>query len=239
MDKMSVVVPAYNEAQNIRRIPGELIPVMKKLGIKYEIIIIDDGSRDGTLAEARKIAARYKTVRVVKHPRNLGLAEGLRTGIKHMRGNVAVFLDSDFTFHPREIPKLYRKYRETKCDCVIGSHFRGSTDVAFHRLFLSRGVNKLYSLLLRKNISTVSSMFRLYRTEELKKLKLTSTGFSISAEILVKMLQNKCRIEEVPVKLTTRIYGVSKINNRKEFVNHVKMLSKIARWNAGRMVKHD
>lgn len=162
----------------------------------------------------------------------MGLAEGTRTGIRHLKGNIAVFLDSDFTFHPREILKLYSKYKETGCDCVVGSHFSsgGKTDVLFHRLVLSKGVNKLYGVLLGKNISAISSIFRLYRASELKKLRLKSKGFDICAEILVKLLQQKKHIEEVPVRLTTRIYGESKLDNKKEFVNHVKMLTKLAAW---------
>ncbi len=231
-DFISVVIPAYNEEYNIRRVPRELLPVLTKLPVKYEVIIIDDGSTDKTYDEAVKISKKYRNVKVVRHSKNMGLAGGTRTGIKHVKGNLTVFLDSDFTFHPLEIPKLYKRYVETNCDCVVGSHFssKGGTDVLLHRLILSKGVNKLYSTLLGKKISTISSIFRLYRTRELKKLRLTGTGFSICAEILVKMIKNKKRIEEVPVRLTTRIYGESKLNNRKEFINHVRMLSKIVSW---------
>ena len=231
-DFMSVVIPAFNEQENIKRIPKELLPVLNKMSVNYEVIIVDDGSRDDTAKEAQKIIRKHRNVRMVSHKKNMGLAEATRTGIKHMKGGVAVFLDSDFTFHPREIPKLYAKYKETGCDCVVGAHFssKGSTDVVFYRMILSKGVNTLYSTLLGQKISTISSIFRLYKTSELKKLKLKSNGFDICAEILVKMLQKKKRIEEVPVKLTTRIYGESKLNNRKEFINHIKMLSKVSGW---------
>ncbi len=235
-DFISVVIPAYNEEDNIKRIPKELLTVLDRMPIKYEVIIIDDGSTDKTYHETSIIAKKCKNIRIVKHKENIGLAEATRTGIKNVKGNITVFLDSDFTFHPREIPSLYKKYTETNCDCVVGSHFspKGNTDVVFHRLILSRGVNKLYSMLLGKKISTISSIFRLYKSKELKKLKLNSKSFDVCAEILVKMVNNKCHIEEVPVKLTTRIYGESKLDNKKEFINHVKMLSKIAKWKAVR-----
>ena len=231
-DFMSIVIPAFNEQENIKRIPNELLPVLNQMKIKYEVVVVDDGSRDGTGKEIKKIMRRHKNVRLVTHNKNMGLAEATRTGIRSVRGNISVFLDSDFTFHPREIPKLYSKYRQTGCDCVVGSHFssKGKTDVKFHRLMLSKGVNSLYSTLLGKRLSTVSSIFRLYRTSKLKNLNLKSKGFDICAEILVKMIQNRCYIEEVPVKLTTRIYGESKLDNKKEFVNHVKMLSKLIKW---------
>lgn len=236
-DFMSVVIPAFNEEENIRRIPSELLPILDGMGIGYEVIIIDDGSRDSTSEEVDKISKLHKGVRLVRHEENMGLAEATRTGIKHARGNITVFLDADFTFHPQDIPKLYAKYRETHCDCVVGSHFisKGSTEVELHRLILSRTLNFLYSLLLGKKVSTISSIFRLYKTEALKKLNLTSKGFSICAEILVNMLRDARHIEEVPVKLTTRIYGNSKINARKEFMNHMRMLLRIFAWNVKRL----
>lgn len=231
-DFLSVVIPAFNEQENIKRIPKELLPVLNRMPVKYEVIIVDDGSSDMTAEEAAKIMKRFKHARLVRHKKNMGLAEATRTGIKNINGNIAVFLDSDFTFHPREIPKLYAKYKDTGCDCVVGSHFstKGSTDVQFHRLMLSRSVNKIYGILLGRKISTISSIFRLYKTKPLKKLKLESKGFDICAEILVKLIQDKNTIEEVPVRLTTRIYGESKLNNKKEFVNHVRMLGKLAKW---------
>ena len=108
-DFMSVVIPAFNEQENIKRIPKELLPVLNKMIIKYEVIIIDDGSKDDTAKEVQKIIRKYRNVRIVSHRKNMGLAEATRTSIKHLKGNIAVFLDSDFTFHPREIPKLYAK----------------------------------------------------------------------------------------------------------------------------------
>ena len=231
-DVMSVVIPAFNEQENIKRIPTELLPVLGKMNVKYEVLVVDDGSKDDTAKETRKIIQKHRNVRLVSHTKNMGLAEATRTGIKNANGNIIVFLDSDFTFHPREIPKLYAKYKSNNCDCVVGSHFspQGSTDMIFYRMILSKGVNIMYSTLLGKKISTISSISRLYRTSELKKLKLESKGFDICAEILVKMLRNKNHIEEVPVKLTTRIYGESKLDNKKEFINHMKLLSKLALW---------
>lgn len=231
-DSMTVAIPACNEEENIRRIEKELIPVMKGIGMPYEILIIDDGSKDNTAEEVRKLQKKYKAVRMVQHGRNLGLGAGTRTGVKNARGSLLVFLDADFTFHPREIPKLLAKYRSGDYDCVIGSQFGkgGKTRMQAHRKFLSRSVNALYRIMLGKNVTTMSSIFRLYKKTALKGISMKSDGFDVCAEILFDMIKKNRKVAEVPVTLTTRIYGESKISNRKEIKNHLKLLSKIAKW---------
>ena len=232
MNSLTVAIPACNEEQNIRRIPGELMPVLKRIGMPYEVLIIDDGSKDGTALEARKLMKKFRTVRLVQHPRNLGLGAGTRTGVKNTRGTLLVFLDADFTFHPREIPKLLAKYRSGDYDCVIGSQFGkgGRTKMQAHRKFLSRSVNMLYRIMLGKKITTMSSIFRLYRKSALEGISMKSHGFDVCAEILFDMIKKGRRVVEVPVTLTTRIYGESKISNTREIKNHLKLLFKIAFW---------
>src|SRR3989338_11296385 len=85
MNSLTVAIPACNEEQNIRRIPGELMPVLKRIGMPYEVLIIDDGSKDGTALEARKLMKKFRTVRLVQHLRNLGLGAGPRTGAQNTR----------------------------------------------------------------------------------------------------------------------------------------------------------
>ncbi len=231
-DLLTVAIPACNEEDNIKRIDRELMPVMKKIGMPYEVLIIDDGSTDGTAEEARKLQKKYKPVRLLQHGKNLGLGAGTRTGVRESRGSLLVFLDADFTFHPSEIPKLLEKYRSGDYDCVIGAQFGkgGKTRMQAHRKFLSRSVNALYRILLGRNITTMSSIFRLYKKSALKGISMKSSGFDICAEILFDMIKKKRNIVEVPVTLTTRIYGESKISNMREIKNHLRLLSRIAKW---------
>lgn len=231
-ESITVVIPACNEEQNIRRIGGELIPVMRKIGMPYEVLVIDDGSKDNTADEVRRLQKKYKNIKLVQHGKNLGLGAGTRTGIKNARGSLIIFLDADFTFHPREIPKLLAKYRSGDYDCVIGSQFGkgGKTKMQAHRKFLSKSVNIMYRHLLGQDITTMSSIFRLYRRDALKGISMKSHGFDICAEILFDMIKKNRRVVEVPVTLTTRIYGESKISNTKEIKNHLKLLSKVAKW---------
>ena len=231
-ESLTVAIPACNEEQNIRRIEKELIPVLKGVGMSYEILVIDDGSTDGTADEVRKLQKKYRHVRMVQHPRNMGLGAGTRTGVKSAKGTLIIFLDADFTFHPREIPKLIAKYNSGKYDCIIGSQFGkgGRTKMQVHRKFLSKTVNTLYRVMLGRNITTMSSIFRLYKKSSLKGISMKSSGFDICAEILFDMIKKGRNVVEVPVTLTTRIYGESKISNTKEIKNHIKLLSKVAKW---------
>lgn len=234
MAKLSIIISCFNEAENVKRFEKELIPVLEALKkMSFELVLVDDGSADNTVEEINNLIKKDKRVKLVKHPRNLGLGAGLRTGIANVSGDLTVFLDADLTFHPREIPKLLERFNKGDVDCVIGSHFGEGgklEDVPFYRIFLSKGVNILYSILFGRKISTVSSIFRLYKTEQLKELNLTSKKFDINAEILFKLIQNKRRIAEVPVTLTTRRYGVSKLNNLQEIKNHLKLLAKVLLW---------
>ncbi len=233
---ISIIIPAYNEQENIPRIEEELIPVMDNLGCDYELVIVNDGSHDGTEEEIFKLKSKFDNINLVRHNRNKGLGCAVRTGIEHIQGELVITIDADFTFHPRDIPRLLEKYGGTKADCVIGSHLHpdGNVDgVITYRLWLSRVVNRIYALLMGGRISSYSSIFRLYKAGELKKLDLKSTGFNINAEILFKLLQNGGRVVEVPVALTTRKYGTSKLRTGREIKNHLILLSKILLWKLG------
>jgi dolichol-phosphate mannosyltransferase len=232
-EMISILIPMYNEEENLPRIKTELFPLMDKLGHKYEIVIVDDGSKDSTLAKAKDLAKQYPHVKMVENGRNLGLGMAVRNGLKAAEGELLITLDSDFTFHPDEIPKLLGRFEKGNVDCVIGSHFskHGKTEnIPFYRIFLSKSINLIYSLLMKGNFSSVTSIFRLYKTEQVKKLDLTCTSFDINAEILFKLIKDKRKIAEVPVKLTTRQFGESKLNNVKEIKNHINLILKMLKW---------
>lgn len=231
---ITVVIPAYNEEKNVPRIESELLPVLAGAGKEFEVVVVDDGSFDGTKGKVRKLADKYECLRLYEHEANLGLGAAIRTGIDKAAGSLLITLDADFTFHPKEIPKLIKAFGDGgEVDCVVGSHLleKGKTEgIPVSRLFLSRGVNYLYAFLFRQGITAFSSIFRLYKTEQLKNLSLSSRGFTINAEILFQLLRQKRRIVEVPVTLTSRIYGESKINNLSEIRNHLYLLRKILAW---------
>ncbi len=230
---ITYVIPAFNEEENIKRLGTELIPALNSSGEKYEIIIVNDGSSDNTEREGKKLAERFKFVRIISHQKNSGMGAAVRTGINNALGDILITLDSDLTYGPSEILKVLNEYKKTNADCVIGSHFMegGSVDeVKDVRKFLSQAINHVYRILFGGNVKTISSILRLYKTEQLRELNLTSTGFTINAEILFKLLQKKRKVVETPVTLTARKFGASKLNFWKESKNHMILLTRVVIW---------
>ena len=226
-------MPAYNEEENIPRIKKELIDVVSPYLKSYEILVIDDGSSDNTVDEVKKLQKRHKQIRLVKHSKNKGLGEALKTGIREAKGKYMIMLDSDFTLHPRQIKSLVEKREKTGADCVSGSPYLrkdGIKDFKIHRKILSKGINTIYRILLGKKISSLTPIFRLYKTSQLREIDLQSPDYISCAEILIKLILRKKKIVEVPVVLTVRELGESKIRFLREIKNHIFLIMKLFRY---------
>lgn len=163
---------------------------------------------------------------LIRHPTNQGLGAAIRTGFAASRGSLIVTLDSDFTFHPDQIPVLLEALPGVAA--VFGSPVRGKMEnVSLIRRLLSWCVNALYALFLGEALTSVSSLFRVYRREALAGLGLRSQSFDINAEIAAKLVNAGEKIKEVPVVLTGRLHGESKIHYGREIRNHLLMFLKI------------
>lgn len=229
--KLSVIVPCCNEEQNVPRFASELWPVLESLDLDFEVVIVDDGSKDNTVVEVKKI--NKPQLRLVRHEVNRGLGAAMRTGIMTVTGDQLVFLDGDLTFHPRLIPRLLQAKREhPETDFVIGSPNLGgySKDIPAWRLWISKFANLFYKILLGKPSTSINQIFRLYKTEQLKQLSLKSIGFDINAEILFKLVFRGRKFVEVPAELTSRLHGVSKLNYAREIRRHLILIFKILKW---------
>ncbi len=229
---LSVIIPCYNEEENLRMYKKELFPHLDALKENYEIILVNDGSKDNTLKEMQKIKKRERNIKVISYQPNGGLGYAVRQGIKAAKGDITITLDSDLTFHPSVIPRLLKRYKKGDVHCVIGSPNLEGYDksVPLYRIILSKGANLIYRIILGEKITAVSPIFRVYNTKELQKLKLESNKFQINSEILFKLLKNKCNVAEVPAKLTVRVHGESKLDNKKEIINHLKLMGKMLVW---------
>ncbi|MDP3762770.1 MAG: glycosyltransferase family 2 protein, partial [bacterium] len=187
--KLSVVLPAFNEEENVPRIEPELLPVLEKIAPDWEVIVVDDGSRDKTALLVEKM--NHPKIRLIKHGVNKGIAEALKTGLAAAAGEYIVFLDSDFTFHPSLIPRLFEAFEKNPgVDFIIGSPAlaKYGENVPGWRIFISKAANFVYSFLLGRRVTSVNQIFRLYKTWQLKEWKLESGGFEIFAEILFKLV---------------------------------------------------
>jgi dolichol-phosphate mannosyltransferase len=220
---ISFVFPAFNEGENLKRFPTEVVPVFNALGESYEIVVIDDGSTDDTAAIATSLGA---PVRLVKHDRNRGLGAAVRTGIKESQGDLIVTMDTDLTFAPSLVSSLLERFKKGDVDVVAGSPKLAGygKDIPSYRVFVSMCSTLVYSAIFGKKITAVTPIFRLYRRADLIDLPLQATGFDINAEILFYLVRRGKRVAEVPAPLTQRVHGVSKLDYKKEMQRHLRLV---------------
>ena len=216
--QLSLVLPCYNEEPNVRALEARLRPVLDGLARRYdaiEVVLVDDGSRDGTWAAMQELTASSTGAirfRAEKHPTNLGLGAAMRTGLTAATGDVIVTTDSDATYRFEEIPALL-DLLTADVDLVTASpyHPQGAVDnVPAYRLFFSRGASFLYRLLVQWNLYTWTALFRAYRRDVVRTVPFASTGFLAGTEILVNAIGAGYRAAEFPTVLHSRVHGQSK-----------------------------
>ena len=221
---LTALVPCFEEADAVARLETELFPALEALPIPWEALFVDDGSTDGTGAGLAALASRRPGARVLIHRENRGIGASLKTGLAEARGDWLVFLDADLTFHPSLIARLLAERERTGADCVSGSPVLGGmADVPLGRRLPSLALNTFYRGLFDNRLTSLTPMFRLYRTADLRALDIASSGFEVSVEVLVRLLRAGKRVVEVPVPLTDRVSGASKLRRWRELKAHLSL----------------
>lgn len=233
---ISLIIPLFNEEENINLYREDLFPIVKKISEKYnvefEYIFVDDGSSDNTRGMLENVSYDLKNWKLISHDRNRGLGAAIKTGIENSNGDCIICMDADLTFRPENIEDLLIKFVKTNADCISGSPYLEKEhimDIEPHRLFLSKSINLIYRILLGKRITAISPIFRLYKKSVFRDMELKSNNFEINAEILSKLIINGKTVEEIPVPLYKRRYGYSKINVKKEIINNILLIGKIVK----------
>ena len=206
--KISVVLPAFNERNTIREIVDR---VRKQLGDRaHEIIIVDDGSTDGT----REVLSTLEDARVFFHEENQGKGAALRTGFEAVTGDVVIVQDADLEYDPRDYPKLLEPIEDGRADVVFGSRFLGGPHrVLFFWHFLANNLLTLFSnMLTNLNVSDMETGYKVFRAEVLRGIRIRSNRFNFEPEITAKVARAKCRIYEVPISYSGRTYSEGKKN---------------------------
>ncbi|XP_072270257.1 dolichol-phosphate mannosyltransferase subunit 1 [Pyxicephalus adspersus] len=229
-DMYSVLLPTYNERENLPIIVWLLVKYFGESGYKYEIIIIDDGSPDGTLEVAKQLQKIYGEDKILLRPREkkLGLGTAYIHGMQHASGNFIIIMDADLSHHPKFIPEFIKKQKEGNFDIVSGTRYIGNGGVYgwdLKRKLISRGANFLSQVLLRPGASDLTGSFRLYKKTVLQKLvdNCVSKGYVFQMEMIVRARQFNYTIGEVPISFVDRVYGESKLGGN-EIVSFLKGL---------------
>jgi len=203
---VSVIVPCYNEEAILKTNLEIIRSFLESRSYKYlwEIIVINDGSKDNTREIAEEYARQFKEVRVINHPSNLNLGHALQTGFRNAKGEIIVVLDVDLSYSVDHIEKLADKLLEKSADIVIASpYMKGGkvTAVPFSRRIMSNWVNKFMSIAAQDKYYTFTGMVRAYRSEFIRTLNLKTKDYEVNPEIIYKGMILRARIIEIPAHL--------------------------------------
>ena len=208
--KLSIVIPVFNEEENILHIVESLEPVLGSCGRNYEIIFVDDGSTDGTFSELRNAHDKNPHIKIIKFRKNFGQSAALKAGFDHVKGDVVISMDGDLQNDPVDIPVLLNKLENEDYDVVCG--WRADRNDPFFKKLVSKFANLIRISITSDFIHDSGCTFRVYKNECVKGLDLYGeTHRYIPAMLLWKGY----KIGEVKVKHHSRKYGVTKYNWRR------------------------
>jgi len=202
--KVSIIVPVFNEAQTIR----ELLHRIEGTDLHKEIIVVDDGSTDGT----RDVLAALSGITILLHEQNFGKGAAIRTALSYVTGEVVIIQDADLEYSPQDYPVLLTPILEGQADAVYGSRFLGGPHrvLFFWHAVANCCLTLLSNMLTNINLTDMETGFKVFRTSLLRNITLQSDRFGFEPEVTAKLARLGCRIYEVPIAYHGRDYVAGK-----------------------------
>jgi glycosyltransferase involved in cell wall biosynthesis len=220
MPQLSVIIPVYNEAKTVRQI----LEKINSVDIDKEIIVVDDGSSDGTEKILRDI--KYNNLKIIHHSSNRGKGAAFLTGLFHAQGDFVIIQDADLEYDPNDYLKLMEVIKENNADIVLGARFKKG----YHGLFIHRFGNRLLTgllnLLFDLKLNDCFTCYKLFRRDTINLLNLKEQSFTIETEIVAKAAKKGFRIVEVPISYYPRPYSEGKKIRCKDGIRVIRSITK-------------
>jgi glycosyltransferase involved in cell wall biosynthesis len=201
--KLSIITPVYNEETSI----NELLKKVKDVnyGMPFDIIVVNDGSTDGTDRQILKLKNIIKNIKLISYSKNMGKGHAVRMGIKNSDADIIIIQDADLEYNPKQIPNLIRPIIEGKYKVVYGSRFIGQyTGMGFPYLFGNKLLTLMTNFLFKSNLTDMETCYKAIHRDVLNSIQLNQNGFEIEAEITSKILKKRFKIKELPIEYIAR-----------------------------------
>ena len=205
--KITILVPTYNEIHTIQ----EILKRIQAAEIAEEILVVDDGSTDGTRGILQELDG-IGPVKVIFHEKNRGKGAAVRTGIQHAQGDVIIIQDADLEYDPRDYPGLLKPIQEGLADVVYGSRFLGGPrrPVMFWHMVANKILTLMTNILYNTILTDMETGYKVFRRKVVEGMNLKSKRFEFEPEFTAKILKRKVRIFEVPITFNPRDYEEGK-----------------------------
>jgi glycosyltransferase involved in cell wall biosynthesis len=213
---LSVIIPVYNEVKTIQ----EIIHRVQATGLADEILVVDDGSTDGTREVLAEIT-QTEEIKVIYHERNQGKGKAVRTGIENASEDLIIIQDADLEYDPREYANLLHPIQEGIADVVYGSRFLGAgrRPVLFWNMVANKILTLVTNILYNNILTDMETGYKLFRRQIVQNMTLHARGFEFEPEFTAKILKSKVRVYEVPITFNPRDYDEGKkIKMRDAFI---------------------
>ena len=206
--KLSIVMPVYNERDTIE----EIVSRVEAVGLADEIVIVDDGSTDGTRELLHELASKHPFINLIMHQHNQGKGAAVRTGIQATQGELILIQDADLEYDPRDYTTLLKPIDEGVADVVYGSRFLGAPrrSTMFWHMVANKLLTLLTNILYNSILSDMETGYKLFKSEVIKSLPLNARRFDFEPEVTAKLLKRRIRIFEVPISFYPREYSEGK-----------------------------
>lgn len=206
--RLSVIMPVYNEAATI----DEIIRRVQQVGLADELVIVDDGSQDGTRDILKNLEEEYEHIKLILHEANRGKGAAVRTGIEAVTGDLVLIQDADLEYDPRDYPTLLKPIEEGKAEVVYGSRFLGGPrrSTMFWHMVANKLLTFMTNLLYNSILSDMETGYKLFKREIIQDIPLHAKRFEFEPEVTAKLLKRKVRIFEVPITFNPREYEEGK-----------------------------